>query len=42
LPVEFTIKTKQGTVVNNWDVPMRIGNKGTQAHLENDVVSFSD
>lgn len=35
------IKTKQGTVVTDWDMSMRIGNKGTAAHLDNDLVVFS-
>ncbi|MEI6711930.1 MAG: hypothetical protein WCK88_07325 [bacterium] len=27
--------------MTDWDAPMRIGNKGTMAHLEDDLVLFS-
>jgi hypothetical protein len=36
------MKTQQGTPIVNWDIPVRIGNKGTGAHLENPLVTFSE
>jgi len=40
LPVEFVIKTKQGTVVTGWNSSVNIANKGTGAHLDNTLVTF--
>jgi hypothetical protein len=34
LPVEFTIKTNQGTIITDWDTPLRIENKlALKTHL---------
>lgn len=42
LPIEFTVKTKQGNIITQWNSPLRIFTKGTGAHLENTTVSFSE
>lgn len=40
LPIEFTIKTKNGSVITDWNMPIRIANKGTGAYLDNSLVTF--
>jgi len=42
LPITFTIKTKDGSIIPNWNMPLHIGTKGTMAHLEDDLVTFTN
>lgn len=40
IPVNFTIQRADGTLVNNWDIPIKVGVRGGDASIIQETLTF--